>query len=231
MISGVWRKSARGAEHPAKWPSTATSSWPSSAFTRQSSRCRTKSSAARRSSCRRRTTATWICSSLRPIGYLVLGRARPDRQRQPGRGRAAGRCRATGWWDSRSPRSSIPRRPIAFICTTRAPSSTWASSAGSTCGSGARITTLAEVILEATCFQDDGGARLCRVALIDVSDRRRAERLLDERQARLSAILNTVVDAVITIDDQGIIESVNQGSAPPVRFPETRARWDTRSRC
>ncbi len=81
--------------------------------------------------------------------------------------------------------------------------------------------TPAEVILEATCFQATTGARMCRVAIVDITDRRRAETMLDERQARLSAILNTVVDAVVTVDDLGIIESVNKGALRLFDFTES----------
>ncbi len=43
----------------------------------------------------------------------------------------------------------------------------------------------------------------------DVTDRRRAEAALVETQARAQAILETTVDGVITIDDEGRIESFN----------------------
>lgn len=43
----------------------------------------------------------------------------------------------------------------------------------------------------------------------DVTERKRAAQALENRQQRLKAILSTVADAIITIDQQGIIDSVN----------------------
>ena len=43
----------------------------------------------------------------------------------------------------------------------------------------------------------------------DVTERKRAEQALHDRQERLKVILNTAADAIITIDQQGIIDSVN----------------------
>jgi PAS domain S-box-containing protein len=48
-----------------------------------------------------------------------------------------------------------------------------------------------------------------RALLAEVTERRRAEDRLREREERLHAILNTAADAIITIDDAGIIQSVN----------------------
>jgi PAS domain S-box-containing protein len=44
---------------------------------------------------------------------------------------------------------------------------------------------------------------------IDITDRRRAEEALREREIRLRAIVETAVDAIVTIDEAGVIESVN----------------------
>jgi PAS domain S-box-containing protein len=46
-------------------------------------------------------------------------------------------------------------------------------------------------------------------ALTDISDRKRAEEALRDREARLQAILDAAGDAIITIDERGIIQSVN----------------------
>jgi two-component system CheB/CheR fusion protein len=43
----------------------------------------------------------------------------------------------------------------------------------------------------------------------DVSERKRAEAALRDREERLQAILNTAMDAIMTIDHRGIIQSVN----------------------
>lgn len=44
---------------------------------------------------------------------------------------------------------------------------------------------------------------------IDVTDRRRGEEALRDREARLRAVVDTAVDSIITIDERGIIDSVN----------------------
>ena len=44
---------------------------------------------------------------------------------------------------------------------------------------------------------------------IDVTDRRRAEQAVRESEERLKAIVKTAADAIITIDERGIIDSIN----------------------
>ena len=44
---------------------------------------------------------------------------------------------------------------------------------------------------------------------IDVTDRRRAEEALRDREARLQAVVDTAVDSIIAIDERGIIDTVN----------------------
>ncbi len=46
----------------------------------------------------------------------------------------------------------------------------------------------------------------------DLSGKIEAEEVLVEQRARLESIVNTVVDGIITINDQGIIKSVNQAA-------------------
>ena len=43
----------------------------------------------------------------------------------------------------------------------------------------------------------------------DITDRRRAEEARRESETRLSAVVGTAVDAIVTIDDRGIIDSAN----------------------
>jgi PAS domain S-box-containing protein len=50
---------------------------------------------------------------------------------------------------------------------------------------------------------------LSKTAVLDVTQRKRDEEALRDSEARHRAILETTVDGIITIDDHGIIESVN----------------------
>jgi len=47
---------------------------------------------------------------------------------------------------------------------------------------------------------------------IDISDHKRAEAALRDREARLAAVLNAAADAIITIDTRGTIQSVNMAA-------------------
>jgi two-component system CheB/CheR fusion protein len=56
---------------------------------------------------------------------------------------------------------------------------------------------------------EDSGEQLILLAIEDVTVRKHAERLRQETEDRLSTIVDTAVDAIITIDDQGRVSSVN----------------------
>ncbi len=60
--------------------------------------------------------------------------------------------------------------------------------------------------------RDGGIIGISKIAR-DISERRQTERALADRQDRLSAIFNTVVDGIITIDQDGIIETFNPAAA------------------
>ena len=55
----------------------------------------------------------------------------------------------------------------------------------------------------------DGKVVQVRGILQDITERKRTERSLEESQARMAAIVKTAVDAIITIDGQGIVSSFN----------------------
>jgi two-component system CheB/CheR fusion protein len=57
----------------------------------------------------------------------------------------------------------------------------------------------------------DGAGRVTSASVIvrDVSERQRTEQALRDNQERLQAILDAAVDAIVTIDDHGVIRSVN----------------------
>src|SRR6266545_5076185 len=46
-------------------------------------------------------------------------------------------------------------------------------------------------------------------AIVDITERKRAEEALRDREARLWAIVNTAVDGIVVVDERGIIESFN----------------------
>jgi PAS domain S-box-containing protein len=55
----------------------------------------------------------------------------------------------------------------------------------------------------------DGQATGLIVAALDITGRKQAEQALRDSEERLRAILTTAVDGIITIDERGLIESVN----------------------
>ncbi len=71
-------------------------------------------------------------------------------------------------------------------------------------GTRSHVLAFADPLYDGT-DQVTGGVNV----LVDITERRRALQELRESEERLRAILNTVVDAVITIDKRGIIINVN----------------------
>lgn len=57
----------------------------------------------------------------------------------------------------------------------------------------------------------------------DITEQRNAEQALAQAEARARAILETTVDAIITIDEQGIIETFNQAAETIFGYPAAEA--------
>lgn len=58
-------------------------------------------------------------------------------------------------------------------------------------------------------LRTDRGLSLVMATIHDVTERKRAEQALLDSEARMRAIVDTAVDAIITIDEHGVIERVN----------------------
>lgn len=59
-------------------------------------------------------------------------------------------------------------------------------------------------------FKDAAGKPMRLTGVnIDISERRRAEQALRDSESRLSAIVGTAADAIIVIDEEGNIQSIN----------------------
>jgi diguanylate cyclase (GGDEF)-like protein/PAS domain S-box-containing protein len=68
----------------------------------------------------------------------------------------------------------------------------------------------------------EGGQAFLLIAR-DVTDRDRAERQARDREERLYGILDAVIDGIITVNDQGKIESMNKAAAGVLRLSENAA--------
>ncbi len=77
------------------------------------------------------------------------------------------------------------------------------------CKDGRRI----QVALTISPLRDSSG-KIVSASVIarDISERKRTEQALRDREGRLQAILNSATDAIITIDYQGLIRSVNSAA-------------------
>ena len=73
------------------------------------------------------------------------------------------------------------------------------------------------------CHYSDGTGGDCRLVGIvqDITERKATEAVLRDREERLRAILNTVADAIITIDPRGTITGVNPATTRIFGYAET----------
>src|SRR5213592_1407376 len=62
------------------------------------------------------------------------------------------------------------------------------------------------------------------------TERRRAEQALGESEGLLRAVVETAVDGIITIDERGIIRTMNPATSRIFGYAATRL-WDTTSTC
>ncbi|SFU99083.1 sensor histidine kinase [Pseudoduganella namucuonensis] len=58
-------------------------------------------------------------------------------------------------------------------------------------------------------LRSDGAQTMVMATIHDISARKAAERALQESEARMRAVFETAVDAIITIDERGILERLN----------------------
>ncbi len=69
------------------------------------------------------------------------------------------------------------------------------------------------VLLSVTAIRDDSGSLVGYLGIgKDISERQQAEQSLRDSEARLRAVLDSTVDAIITIDPRGTIESFNSAA-------------------
>ncbi|HLF95444.1 MAG TPA: PAS domain-containing protein, partial [Planctomycetota bacterium] len=74
-----------------------------------------------------------------------------------------------------------------------------------------------------------GGSRLTREPLagvafvIDLTDRKRADRILRESRERMSAVLETALDCIITIDERGTVLEFNPAAEKVFGYPRDAA--------
>ncbi len=68
------------------------------------------------------------------------------------------------------------------------------------------------VLLQSVVIPDTSPGFRYRTAITDLTERKQAERALRDNEARLHAVLETAVDAIITFSETGVIESFNRAA-------------------
>lgn len=72
--------------------------------------------------------------------------------------------------------------------------------------------TTVDAEVAATPFESTKGGRSVMLVARDVTERQRATRAIVQREERLRKIMETMVDALVIIDDRGIIETFNRAA-------------------
>jgi PAS domain S-box-containing protein len=71
-----------------------------------------------------------------------------------------------------------------------------------------------------SCFHDDNNVPLYFLGMVeDITERKHADQKLRESETRIRTILENIVDGVITINEQGIIESFNRAAEQIFGYP------------
>lgn len=73
-------------------------------------------------------------------------------------------------------------------------------------------------------LQDNDTHPMVMATIHDISARKQAEHALQESEARMRAIFETAADAIITIDQQGVIERVNPAAERMFGYPESEVQ-------
>lgn len=73
-------------------------------------------------------------------------------------------------------------------------------------------------------LQTQAGGSMVMATVHDITSRKQAETALQESEARMRAIFDTAVDAIVTIDERGLIDRLNGAAERLFGYPESEIR-------